>query len=79
MLHACTYVTNVYASLQSVAAEKSRKPENMVSISTIVEDVFGMAIRKAFPDIDNLPVMIQSSSKFADYQCNSAMNIAKVI
>nr|XP_022324296.1 arginine--tRNA ligase, cytoplasmic-like [Crassostrea virginica] len=64
---------------RSVAAEKSRKPENMVSISTIVEDVFGMAIRKAFPDIDNPPVMIQRSSKFADYQCNSAMNLAKIL
>lgn len=50
----------------------------MISISSLVEDVFGLAICKAFPDVDNPPVMIQGSSKFADYQCNSAMNIAKV-
>lgn len=51
----------------------------MISISSLVEDVFGLAIRKAFPDVDNPPVMIQGSSKFADYQCNSAMNIAKIL
>lgn len=50
----------------------------MMSISTIVADVFGLAIRKAFPGIENPLTMIQGSSKFADYQCNSAMSIAKV-
>ncbi|XP_061183616.1 arginine--tRNA ligase, cytoplasmic-like [Saccostrea echinata] len=64
---------------RSITAEKSRKPDYMVSICTIVEDVFGMAIRKAFPNIDNPPVMIQGSSKFADYQCNSALNLAKIL
>ncbi|XP_062570274.1 arginine--tRNA ligase, cytoplasmic-like [Saccostrea cucullata] len=64
---------------RSISAEKSRKPDYMVSIGTMVEDVFGLAIRKAFPDLDNPPVMIQGSSKFADYQCNSALNLAKLL
>ncbi|XP_048773290.1 arginine--tRNA ligase, cytoplasmic-like [Ostrea edulis] len=64
---------------KSVAAEKSRKPDYMMSISTIVADVFGLAIRKAFPGIENPLTMIQGSSKFADYQCNSAMSIAKIL
>ncbi|XP_033742647.1 arginine--tRNA ligase, cytoplasmic-like [Pecten maximus] len=61
---------------RSLAAETQRKPKNMLSIGIIVEELFGRALRCAYPDLDNIPVMIQGSSKFADYQCNSAMVIA---
>ncbi|XP_060066767.1 arginine--tRNA ligase, cytoplasmic-like [Ylistrum balloti] len=60
---------------RSVAAEKKKKPENMLSIGIIMEELFGLAIRHAYPDLNDIPVMIQGSSKFADYQCNSAMVI----
>ena len=50
----------------------------MISISGIVEEVFSVAIRRAYPDLEGAPVMIQGSSKFADYQCNSAMSIVGV-
>lgn len=63
---------------QSIVIEKFRKFNYMISISSFVEDVFGLAIRKVFFDVDNLFVMIQGSLKFVDYQCNSVMNIVKV-
>lgn len=64
---------------RSIAAEKTKTPKSMISISGVVSDVFGLAIRQAYPFLDNPPILIQGSSKFADYQCNSAMSIAKML
>ena len=49
----------------------------MISMSQIVTDVFSMAIRQAFPNVEDPPILIQKG-KFADYQCNSALTLAKV-
>lgn len=49
----------------------------MVSISQVVTDVFALAIRQAYPDVEDAAVLI-TKGKFADYQCNSAMNICQV-
>ena len=53
----------------------------MVSIIGIIDEVFGLAIRKAFPDLENPPVMIQKGKHTMtnDYQCNAAMNISQVL
>ncbi|KAL5012715.1 hypothetical protein ScPMuIL_011266, partial [Solemya velum] len=64
---------------RNIATELDRKPENMLSIRAVMEEVFRMAIDKAYPNLDNPPVMIQASSKFADYQCNAAMNISQIL
>ncbi|KAK3100743.1 hypothetical protein FSP39_024553 [Pinctada imbricata] len=64
---------------RNIEKEKSRKPNTMLSISGIVEEVFAVAIRRAYPNLDGAPVMIQGSSKFADYQCNSAMSIVALL
>ena len=52
----------------------------MVSLMGIIEEVFGVAIRQTFPELDNPPVMIQKGKHTMtnDYQCNAAMNIAQV-
>ena len=50
----------------------------MISISQIVMDVFSLAIRQAFPEVEDPPVLIQKG-KFADYQCNSALTLCQVI
>jgi len=49
----------------------------MISISQIVTDVFTLAIRQAYPELEDIPILI-TNGKFADYQCNSAMSICQV-
>ncbi|KAJ8922595.1 hypothetical protein NQ315_007625 [Exocentrus adspersus] len=52
----------------------------MQSITEVLTNLFSSAICFAFPDITDPPVMIALSapnSKFGDYQCNSAMALAK--
>jgi len=62
---------------QNIGVEKGRTPDYMVSISQIVMDVFTLAIKRAYPDLDDIPTLIQKG-KFADYQCNSAMSVCQV-
>lgn len=52
----------------------------MVSLISIIEEIFGLAIRQTFPDIENPPVMIQKGKHTMtnDYQCNAAMNLNQV-
>ena len=52
----------------------------MVSVIALLLDIFGQAIRKAFPSFPEVPVMVTPSTKenFGDYQCNNAMNIVQV-
>ncbi|KAJ8297778.1 hypothetical protein KUTeg_024309 [Tegillarca granosa] len=58
----------------SIAAEKTKTPK-----MALCQMCSGLAIRQAYPFLDNPPILIQGSSKFADYQCNSAMSIAKML
>lgn len=54
----------------------------MEGISDILCNIFDDAIRKAFPDLVDPPVVIALSGnnpKFGDYQCNSAMPISNVL
>lgn len=53
----------------------------MQSITEILTDIFSLAISKAYPDVVDPPVLIAlsgSNSQFGDYQCNSAMGLAKI-
>ncbi|XP_052795865.1 arginine--tRNA ligase, cytoplasmic-like [Mya arenaria] len=61
---------------RNIAREQARTPDYMVSINQIVTDMFTLAIGQAYPDLDDIPVLIQKG-KFADYQCNSAMSICQ--
>jgi arginyl-tRNA synthetase len=64
-------------SSKSISFTSTKK--NMVSILEVLQHLFGQAIRSAYPNLIDPPVMVvPSTSKFGDYQCNSAMGLAKV-
>lgn len=55
----------------------------MVSISDHLIDLFTNAIAKAYPQLAGTVAIISpvnaSAAKFGDYQCNSAMSLAKTL
>lgn len=58
--------------------------EEIVSTGCIQDELkhsFTAAIAAAFPDLTDLPTIITlgKSSKFGDYQCNSAHPIANIL
>lgn len=62
--------------------EERRKPtKNMININSRLQEVFGCAIRAAYPDLENPPLIVTPSQqpKFGDYQCNSAMGISQML
>lgn len=70
----------------SVESKKSKKGESdsnaPPSILGELETVFLKAIRNAYPELPDAPVVISLSSsnmKFGDYQCNSAMPISQLL
>ncbi|KAK2184774.1 hypothetical protein NP493_253g02015 [Ridgeia piscesae] len=66
---------------RSLAAEEASGQDCMVSVIALLLDVFGQAIRTAFPALTDVPVAVTPSTKenFGDYQCNSAMNIVQLL
>ncbi|XP_029942484.1 arginine--tRNA ligase, cytoplasmic [Salarias fasciatus] len=53
----------------------------MTNINQRLQDVFGVAIRAACPELDHPPLSVtpNQQAKFGDYQCNSAMALAQVL
>lgn len=52
----------------------------MNSIQNILDEVFGGAIRTAFPDVVDPPIVISLSTRGqVDYQCNSAMQLVNTL
>lgn len=55
----------------------------MISISEHLLDLFTNAIAKAYPQLAGTPAIISTvnanAAKFGDYQCNSAMSLAKTL
>ena len=51
----------------------------MVNIQSVIEGAFKDAICAAYPTISDPPVPVLPAKQFADYQCNSAMALSKVI
>uniref|UniRef100_A0A8C9DDE2 Arginyl-tRNA synthetase 1 n=1 Tax=Prolemur simus TaxID=1328070 RepID=A0A8C9DDE2_PROSS len=66
---------------RSLQAEKNRPTKNMININSRLQEVFGCAIKAAYPDLENPPLLVTPSQqpKFGDYQCNSAMGISQVL
>ena len=66
--------------LQSLQAERNKPSKNMINIISGLQEVFGCAIKAAYPDLENPPLIVTPSQqpKFGDYQCNSAMGISQV-
>ncbi|KAL8617042.1 hypothetical protein ACOMHN_014213 [Nucella lapillus] len=60
-----------------VMEEQSKQRTGAISMQRMLEDVFRLAITSAFPQLDNPPVLLTPSAKTADYQCNSAMSLAR--
>lgn len=55
----------------------AEKHNYSLSVNDMIYGIFDSAIQAAYPDIPNSPVVI-TTSKVADYQCNSAMAISQV-
>uniref|UniRef100_A0A8D1ZBX5 Arginyl tRNA synthetase N-terminal domain-containing protein n=1 Tax=Sus scrofa TaxID=9823 RepID=A0A8D1ZBX5_PIG len=66
---------------KSLQAERNKPSKNMINIISGLQEVFGCAIKAAYPDLENPPLIVTPSQqpKFGDYQCNSAMGISQVI
>ncbi|XP_072803357.1 arginine--tRNA ligase, cytoplasmic isoform X2 [Vicugna pacos] len=66
---------------KSLQAERSRPTKNMININSCLQEVFGCAIKAAYPDLENPPLIVTPSQqpKFGDYQCNSAMGISQML
>ena len=67
-------------------AKKMTKPKpkfevtkNMLSVLSTLEDIFGAALEKAYPDLPDKPCPITPSAKFGDYQFNGAMAISGLL
>ena len=60
--------------------EKTKAEKKMLNVKALLSSIFAKAIQSSYPDCENLPILIQAAQndKFGDYQCNSAMAIAKV-
>lgn len=52
----------------------------MININSRLQEVFGCAIKAAYPELENPPLIVTPNQqpKFGDYQCNSAMGISQV-
>ena len=77
----CIKFINIYILfLQSLQAERNKPTKNMININSCLEEVFGCAIKAAYPVLENPPLIVTPSQqpKFEDYQCNSAMGICQV-
>ncbi|XP_008053026.1 arginine--tRNA ligase, cytoplasmic [Carlito syrichta] len=66
---------------KSLQAERNRPTKNMININNRLQEVFGHAIKAAYPDLENPPLIVTPSQqpKFGDYQCNSAMSISQML
>lgn len=54
--------------------------QSMMNINQYLQEIFEVAIRTSFPDLENPPLALapNQQAKFGDYQCNSAMAMAQV-
>ena len=74
------------ATVEVKQAKKMSKPKpkfevtkNMLSVLSTLEDIFGAALEKAYPDLPDKPCPITPSAKFGDYQFNGAMAISGLL
>lgn len=65
---------------QALQEERTRCGHAMVNINQRLQEIFGLAIRTSFPELENPPLALAPNQqpKFGDYQCNSAMAMAQV-
>uniref|UniRef100_A0A8C2V587 Arginine--tRNA ligase, cytoplasmic n=1 Tax=Chinchilla lanigera TaxID=34839 RepID=A0A8C2V587_CHILA len=73
------YRLNIFQ--KSLQAEKNKPTKNMININSCLQDIFGCAVKAAYPDLENPPLIVTPSQqpKFGDYRCNSAMGISQML
>ncbi|XP_069754284.1 arginine--tRNA ligase, cytoplasmic isoform X2 [Narcine bancroftii] len=66
---------------RSLQEEESKAEIGMININQRLQNIFHIAIKIAYPHLENLPSAVtpSQSSKFGDYQCNSAMAISQLL
>ncbi|XP_066572549.1 arginine--tRNA ligase, cytoplasmic isoform X1 [Amia ocellicauda] len=66
---------------RSLQEEQSECSQSMININQRLQEVFGNAIRAAYPDLENPPLAVTPNQqpKFGDYQFNSAMAMAQMM
>ena len=75
------YTQSILAEQKKGSNEGEKKSkDHMISILGNVARLFEEAIQMAFPEVENISVVVMPTpqEKYGDYQCNSAMNIAQV-
>jgi len=66
---------------RAIDEEKAKASTKMSNLRESLTSVFDVAIRNAFPTLENPPVVlaVAQNPKFGDYQCNSALALSKLI
>jgi len=66
---------------RTLKEEKAKCCGTMFNIHSALMTLFQTAIDKAFPSVQNIPVVLTlaMNPKFGDYQCNSAMAATKIL
>ncbi|XP_042305814.1 arginine--tRNA ligase, cytoplasmic [Sceloporus undulatus] len=75
------YRLNVLQKSLQEERNRGKTSKGMVNINSRLQDIFGAAIKAAYPDLENPPLAVTPSQqpKFGDYQCNSAMSITQIL
>lgn len=56
------------------------KENSLINLHSILIHLFSNAIKTAYPNLGDIgSPAISAGSKFADYQCNAAMQICKLL
>ncbi|XP_063784302.1 arginine--tRNA ligase, cytoplasmic isoform X2 [Pseudophryne corroboree] len=66
---------------KSIQEEKNKSVKSMLNINAHLQEIFGRAIRAAYPELENAPLAVTPNQqlKFGDYQCNSAMAMTQML
>ncbi|XP_067852206.1 arginine--tRNA ligase, cytoplasmic isoform X2 [Heptranchias perlo] len=66
---------------RSLQEEESKPGTSMININQLLQNIFSVAIKVAYPHLENPPLAVTPGqhSKFGDYQCNSAMAISQLL
>ncbi|MEE6478811.1 hypothetical protein FKM82_012019 [Ascaphus truei] len=61
--------------------ERNKSTKSMININVQLQEVFGKAIRSAYPDLENVPLTVTLNQKptFGDYHCSSAMAMTQML
>uniref|UniRef100_U5EN81 Probable arginine--tRNA ligase, cytoplasmic n=1 Tax=Corethrella appendiculata TaxID=1370023 RepID=U5EN81_9DIPT len=78
--HRLAILNRAVANESTASGSSGESTSELISILDELREIFTDAIKSAYPEIPNPPILVaQSSSKFCDYQCNSAMKIAQLL